>query len=53
MGSDGRYHCISSLQCVPDKAKGTDTLIISYLDRIADTPDDILSDEEGKVDIKP
>lgn len=53
MGSDGRYHCISSLQCVPDKAKGTDTLIISYLDRIADNPDDILSDEEGKVDIKP
>ena len=53
MGADGRYHCISSLQCVPDADRDSRVAIISYLDRIADTPDDILSDEEGKVDIKP
>ena len=53
MGADGRYHCISSLQCVPDADSDSKVAIVSYLDRIANTPDDILSDEEGKVDIKP
>lgn len=53
MGADGRYHCISSLQCVPDADRDSKVAVISYLDRIADAPDDILSDEEGKVDIKP
>lgn len=52
MGTDGRYHCISSLQCTPDATSDSKVLVISYLDRISSTEEGVLSDNAQDVDIK-
>lgn len=49
---DGLYHCITNISCATDGQEECESLLIAYLDRIAATPEGVLSEDEDVVDTK-
>ncbi|MBP3892882.1 MAG: hypothetical protein J6D34_02455, partial [Atopobiaceae bacterium] len=47
--NDGRYHSISNIRCPVDGSTDSTTLLISYLDRNAATPEGTLTDDASVV----
>ncbi len=52
---DDKYHYISSIKCVsaPDDQGSSGSLLVSFLDRYADTPEGVLSDDPNVVKAVP
>lgn len=52
-GGDGKFHCISSICCEIESADDGGSLLVAYLDRAADTPENVFSDNRSLVTVKP
>lgn len=53
LGKDDMFHCISSLQCVADATEDSNVITMGFLDRMAATPEGVLSDDDSIVTVKP
>ena len=52
--TDGKFHNISNIHCVPlDNAAENGSLLVAFLDRMADSAEGVFSDDDSVVTVRP